>query len=151
MYLLACQVLDTVGDSGLCCCVCVKSFERDLTPLCVDSASLIFIKMQVYVFSCKLDFYQYANICLLQLRFLSTCKCMSLQQLGFLSVRKCMSLHQLGFLSPCKRMSLQHLGFLSTYMKCRSLQLSDLYSDFRRANKIVAKRLRTVGFAYSSR
>ena len=27
---------ETVGDSGLCCCVCVTSFERWLTPLCVD-------------------------------------------------------------------------------------------------------------------
>ena len=27
----------TVGDSGLCCCVCVSSFERRLTPLFVDS------------------------------------------------------------------------------------------------------------------
>ena len=28
LYLLACQVRVTVGDSGLCCCVCVTSFER---------------------------------------------------------------------------------------------------------------------------
>ena len=33
MYLHACQVEGTVGDSGLCCCDCVTS----LTPLCVDS------------------------------------------------------------------------------------------------------------------
>ena len=26
-----------VGDSGLCCCVCVTSFERSLTPLCAGS------------------------------------------------------------------------------------------------------------------
>ena len=26
LYLLACQVRVTVGDSGLCCCVCVTSF-----------------------------------------------------------------------------------------------------------------------------
>ena len=26
----------TVGDSGFCCCACVTSFERWLTPLCVD-------------------------------------------------------------------------------------------------------------------
>ena len=36
LYLLACQVRVTVGDSGLCC-VCVTSFERKLTPLCVGS------------------------------------------------------------------------------------------------------------------
>ena len=35
MYLHACQVRVTVGHSGLCC-VCVTSFERELTPLCVD-------------------------------------------------------------------------------------------------------------------
>ena len=28
LYLLACQVRVTIGDSGLCCCVCVTSFER---------------------------------------------------------------------------------------------------------------------------
>ena len=33
LYLL---VRVTVGDSGLCCCVCVTSFERSLTPLFVD-------------------------------------------------------------------------------------------------------------------
>ena len=38
LYLLACQLRATVGDSGLCCCVCVTTFERQLTPLCVDSA-----------------------------------------------------------------------------------------------------------------
>ena len=27
----------TVGDSGLCCCVCVTFSDRRLTPLCVDS------------------------------------------------------------------------------------------------------------------
>ena len=38
LYLLACQVRVTGGDSGLCCCACVTSFERELTPLCVGSA-----------------------------------------------------------------------------------------------------------------
>ena len=28
VYLLTCQVRVTVGDSGLCCCVCVTSSER---------------------------------------------------------------------------------------------------------------------------
>ena len=37
LYLLACQVRVTVGDSGLCC-VCVASFDHLLTPLCADSA-----------------------------------------------------------------------------------------------------------------
>ena len=36
LYLLACQVRVTVGDSGLCCCTCVTSFERLLISLCVD-------------------------------------------------------------------------------------------------------------------
>ena len=35
----ACQVRVTVGDSGLCCCACSTSYERYLTPLCVDSAT----------------------------------------------------------------------------------------------------------------
>ena len=29
----------TAGNSGLCCCACVVSFEHLLTPLCVDSGS----------------------------------------------------------------------------------------------------------------
>ena len=33
LYLRACQVRVTMGESGLCCCVC---FERLSTPLCVD-------------------------------------------------------------------------------------------------------------------
>lgn len=33
----ACQVWVTVGNSGLCCCICVTSFECWLTPMCVDS------------------------------------------------------------------------------------------------------------------
>ena len=33
LYLLVCQVRVTVGNSGLCCCVCVMSFEQ----LFVDS------------------------------------------------------------------------------------------------------------------
>ena len=46
MYLVpcerhACYVRVTVGDSGLCC-ICVTSFERQLTPLCVDWAVLEF-------------------------------------------------------------------------------------------------------------
>ena len=35
LYLLACQVRVTVGDSSLCYSVCVMSFERQLT-MCVD-------------------------------------------------------------------------------------------------------------------
>ena len=35
-YLHASQVRVTVGDSGLCCSVCVMSFECWLTPLAVD-------------------------------------------------------------------------------------------------------------------
>ena len=37
LCLLTCQVRVIVGDSGLCCCVCVTSFERKLSPLCADS------------------------------------------------------------------------------------------------------------------
>ena len=36
LYLRACQVRVHVGDSGLCCSVCVTSLECWLTPLCVD-------------------------------------------------------------------------------------------------------------------
>ena len=35
LYLLACQVRATVGDSGLCCCVSLTSFE----PFVFDSAT----------------------------------------------------------------------------------------------------------------
>ena len=28
LYLLACQLRVTAGDSGFCCCVCVTSFQR---------------------------------------------------------------------------------------------------------------------------
>ena len=38
LYLLACQVRVAVGDSGLCYCACVKSFERQTTPLFAGSA-----------------------------------------------------------------------------------------------------------------
>ena len=37
LYLHACQVRVTVGNSGLCCCTCVTSFEHQWTPLCVGS------------------------------------------------------------------------------------------------------------------
>ena len=33
MYLHACQVRGTVGDSGLCCCACVTSFELLINSL----------------------------------------------------------------------------------------------------------------------
>ena len=36
LYLHACRVRVTVGDSGLCCCTCVTYFEPWLAPLCVD-------------------------------------------------------------------------------------------------------------------
>jgi len=36
-YLHTCQVRVTVGNSGLCCCTCVTSFEHQWTPLCVGS------------------------------------------------------------------------------------------------------------------
>ena len=40
LYLHACQVRVTTGDSGLCCCTRVKYFEHWLTPLCVDSGGI---------------------------------------------------------------------------------------------------------------
>ena len=39
--LLACQVRITVGDSGLCCCVCMASFDRQLTPFAKKSLEII--------------------------------------------------------------------------------------------------------------
>ena len=38
LYLHACHVRVTVGDSGLCCCTCVTYLQPKLSPLCVDSA-----------------------------------------------------------------------------------------------------------------
>ena len=40
LYSHACQVRVTVGDSGLCCWTCVPYFERWLTPLRVDAATV---------------------------------------------------------------------------------------------------------------
>ena len=37
MYLLAFLVRVTMGNSGLCRCVCVTSFDHQLTSLFVDS------------------------------------------------------------------------------------------------------------------
>ena len=36
LYLLACRVRATAGDSVLACCVCVMPAEHLLTPVCVD-------------------------------------------------------------------------------------------------------------------
>ena len=44
LYLLICRVRVTIGNSGLCC-VCVTSFKCLLTPLCVDSATLLGVSM----------------------------------------------------------------------------------------------------------
>ena len=42
-YLLACQVIVTAGDSGLCCCVtcALTAVERCKFPLPVDFASIV--------------------------------------------------------------------------------------------------------------
>ena len=50
LYLLACHVRITVGVSGLCCCVCVTSFERELTPLCVDNTAGVIITSSLFLF-----------------------------------------------------------------------------------------------------
>ena len=48
LYVLACQMRVTVGDSGFSClCVCVTSFERLLNPL-FDSYTLIQYYRAVY-------------------------------------------------------------------------------------------------------
>ena len=53
LYLLACQVRVTVGNPGLRCCVCVTSFERWLTPLCVDSARALWASFCfIFIFVC---------------------------------------------------------------------------------------------------
>ena len=44
MYFLTCQVKITVGDSCLCCCICVTSFKHQLTPLCVDSKRTLMLQ-----------------------------------------------------------------------------------------------------------
>ena len=40
-YNSKCQARVTEGDSGLCCCTCVRYFERLLTPLCVARATRV--------------------------------------------------------------------------------------------------------------
>ena len=42
LYLLACQVTLTVGDSGLCWCGHMRDFERQITPLLLDSSDGMF-------------------------------------------------------------------------------------------------------------
>ena len=41
-----------VSNSGLCCCVCVTSFEHELTPLFVDN---VVLKIFITVFTCELN------------------------------------------------------------------------------------------------
>ena len=41
----------TVGDSGRWCCTCVTYFERQLTPLCVDSARALWASVCFRFFS----------------------------------------------------------------------------------------------------
>ena len=45
LYLFACQVRITVCDSGLCCCVCVMSFDGQLTLLRVDSVHALWASL----------------------------------------------------------------------------------------------------------
>ena len=47
LYLHACQVRVTVGDSGLCCCACDTYFERQLSPLCVESAKTAYRQLRI--------------------------------------------------------------------------------------------------------
>ena len=63
MYLHACQMRVTVGDSVLCCCVCVTSFEGKLTPLCVDSVSIHIYNGKVWHLS-TLWFVRHSGRCL---------------------------------------------------------------------------------------
>jgi len=51
MYLVPTwQVRVTVGDSSLSCCPCVTSFERQLTPSCIDSAFKSVCILPAYIF-----------------------------------------------------------------------------------------------------
>ena len=43
MYLFTWQGRVTVGESGICWCVYVTSFEHWLTPLCVDSVLVLWV------------------------------------------------------------------------------------------------------------
>ena len=45
LYLLACQVRVTVGDSGLCCCD--TYFQRQLTFLCIESAKTAYRELRI--------------------------------------------------------------------------------------------------------
>ena len=70
LHWLACQVRVTVGDSGLCCCVCLTSFERyidsfvcwlctsarGLVPFQILSSSSFFLSFFIFylLFSCDL-------------------------------------------------------------------------------------------------
>ena len=37
----------TVGDSGFCCCTCVRYFERKLAPLLVDPARALCFRLNI--------------------------------------------------------------------------------------------------------
>ena len=58
VYLHACQVRVTVGNSGLCCCTCIMYFECQLTPLCVDSAWALWasFSFRFVVFQCVFEY-----------------------------------------------------------------------------------------------
>ena len=47
MCLLACRARVTLGDSGLRCFVCVTSFKRQLTPLCLDPVFVHWLRFVV--------------------------------------------------------------------------------------------------------
>ena len=42
LYLHACRVIVTVGNSDLCCCTCIMYFECWLALLCVDPGLILF-------------------------------------------------------------------------------------------------------------
>ena len=56
LYLPACQVRVTVGESGLCCCTRVTSFDCQLAPLGVDTTdtrALVLVPFQICPSSCS--------------------------------------------------------------------------------------------------
>ena len=69
LYLHACQLRVTIGNSGLCCCTCVTYFERRLTSLLVDSASALwallcfrFVFYQYFFTKCIWMFVEYLEV-----------------------------------------------------------------------------------------
>ena len=120
LYLHEFQMSAAVGDPGLCCYICVSSFERYLTPLCVDSLCtwifpprmvviILFLAVSVSVYLCL-------SACLSLSQFLRLCLSLSLSiPLYFSTVL--LQLSSMYYLFPRNANSLQLQLFVILLLK----------------------------------